>query len=102
MNNRNTDELSSLRYVTAMSGLPALTGVSPTIEQARTIRVDLLIGVSDIIASLRQEVETGGVPRADLNSALVALQQLRDETPAVWWVAHRDTDPNRLLQELTL
>jgi hypothetical protein len=72
MKNKNSDELNSIRYVIAASGLPTLTGSAQDIEWANTIRVQLLMEANGIIAGLHQVSPEDDTSRANLEDAILA------------------------------
>lgn len=99
----------SIRAVTEV-GLPPLRGTEADITAAQEIRLDVLVAADDVLTQLRtavQETDLGTMsanpPRVPISkdvvkSAQVALNSLRHQDDAAWWLSHRDESPRVLLQ----
>lgn len=94
------------------AGLPALTGSGPEIAQAEPIRTALLMDADDYLTELRtnqilteEQQDTAVMPdqpvsAEQVRAAQMALNRLRHQTDAGWWIAHRDWGVCDLLAEM--
>jgi len=98
----------SIRAITEV-GLPALRGTEEDIAAAMEIRLDKLIAADDLLTELRsdeQETELGPMAGAkperpvspeDVRRAQMALNRLRHQEDAAWWLANRDRTARELI-----
>ncbi len=106
----DTDEPGSPRTVRAIAeaGLPALTGSLTDIETARDIRVAKLIAADDLLSTMRgnealtEEHALAAIPppsvtHAQVQTAQAALNRLRHQTDAQWWIANQSHSAQALL-----
>jgi hypothetical protein len=92
-------------------GLPPLIGADAELAQAREIRRRILVEADDVLTRLRSDeiiteaqVDTDIVsPRQvtvdQVHSAEYALNRLRNETQAVWWIAQSGRSAGDILAE---
>ncbi|HZT41053.1 MAG TPA: hypothetical protein VFA07_02630 [Chthonomonadaceae bacterium] len=90
-------------------GLPALVGMPEEIGQALEIRSDILMQADDYMTQLRanqilteEQSDTAVVPDQPVTheqvlAAQAALNRLRHQTDANWWIAHQQDDVVSLL-----
>ena len=109
----DTDEPGSPRTVRAIAeaGLPALAGSPTDIETARDIRAAKLIAADDLLSALRgneamtEEHALAAIPpppvtHAQVQAAQAALNRLRHQTDAQWWIARQSHSAQELLDTL--
>jgi hypothetical protein len=99
----------SIRAITEV-GLPPLQGTEADIAAATEIRLAKLIAADDLLTMLRsdhQETDLGhmaGMQPAkpvsvdDVKRAQVALNRLRHQDDAAWWLANRDRTAQELIE----
>jgi hypothetical protein len=99
----------SIRALTE-AGLPALQGTPTDIEAARAIRLNKLIAADDVLTALRtneQQTELGEasavppespVSESQVQAAQRALNQLRHQEEALWWLARRECSARELVE----
>ena len=105
------DETPGTKRDLAQGGLPTLTGTEAEIAQADPIRTAILVEADDILTELRSN-ETLTEAQADtavhapeqvtpwqVKEAKVALNRLRNQAEASWWIAHRSDGARALLEE---
>jgi hypothetical protein len=102
----------TIRAITE-AGLPPLHGAEADIAVATEIRLEKLMAADDLLTLLRsdeQETELGHMAGAkpetpvspdDVRAAQVALNRLRHQEEATWWLAHRDHAARELLAMFT-
>jgi hypothetical protein len=98
----------SIRAITEV-GLPPLRGMAADIAAAHEIRLAKLIAADDLLTQLRndeQETELGHmagaqpsapVSRQEVQEAQAALNRLRHQDDAAWWLAQNDRSVQELL-----
>jgi len=92
--------MQSVRHGISDSGLPKLTGLAGEVELAADVRLDILIQADIVIGRLNCSAASGSRRRATLDQAIRGSRRLRCETPAAWWIEHRNADVAALLGEL--
>jgi hypothetical protein len=102
----------SIRAITEV-GLPALQGTEADIAAASEIRLDKLSAADEVLTLLRtnqQETELGAqsanppsipVAESQVQVAQMALNTLRHQDAADWWLAHQDQTARQLLEMFT-
>ena len=106
----DTDEPATPRTVRAIAeaGLPFLTGSPSDVETAANIRAAKLIAADDLLSTLRgnealtEEHSLAAIPpphitHAQVQQAQAALNRLRHQTEAGWWIAHESHSAQSLL-----
>ena len=100
----------SIRAV-ALVGVPTLTGTEAEIAEAEPIRERLLIAADDVLTELRggeilteEQADTAiRVPQpisaAQVQAAQRALNQLRHQTEANWWLLQQEATAEMLLKQ---
>lgn len=98
----------AMRAITE-AGLPGLRGAPPDLEAASEVRLAKLMEADDVMTALRtaeQQTELGGdsaiqpetpVSDADVRAAQAALNRLRHQQDAAWWLAHQDRSARELM-----
>jgi hypothetical protein len=98
----------TIRAITEV-GLPALQGDEAAIAEAAEIRLAKLMAADDLLSALRtdkQETELGHMAGArpekpvsaeEVRAAQTALNRLRHQEDAGWWLAQRDRTARELL-----
>ena len=98
----------AIRAITE-AGLPPLRGGEEDIAAAHEIRLAKLIAADDILTQLRsdeQETELGHmagaqpqapVSKNEVRQEQIALNRLRHQDDAAWWLAQRDRTAQELL-----
>ena len=110
----DTDEPGTPRTVRAIAeaGLPVLTGSPADIETASKIRLTKLIAADDLLSELRgneaitEEHAAAAIPpphvtHTQVQQAQAALNRLRHQTEAAWWIAHQSHTAQSLLDVVT-
>lgn len=110
----DTDEPGTPRTIRAIAeaGLPALIGSQTDIEAARDIRIAKLIAADDLLSEMRgneamtEEHALSAIPpphvtHAQVQQAQAALNRLRHQTEAQWWIAHQSHSAQSLLDAFT-
>ena len=105
-----TDEPGTPRTVRAIAlvGLHPLTGTEEDIASADPIRTAHLIAADDLMSELRgleaitEEHPAAAIPlkevtRTEVHEMQVALNRLRHQTEALWWIGHKETPTRTLL-----
>ena len=99
----------SIRAITEV-GLPPLRGTEADVATAVEIRLAILIAADDVLTDMRSdEQETALGPmagmqptqptsRADVHAAQTALNRLRHQDDATWWLANRDRAARELIE----
>lgn len=94
------------------AGVPELTGSPEEIGHAEEVRAAILMQADDYMTQLRanqilteEQSDTDVVPdqpvtHAQVLAAQAALNRLRHQTDANWWIAHRQDDLPSLLSTL--
>ena len=97
----------------ALVGVPELTGAEADIAAAAPIRERLLIAADDYLTALRgdeilttEQTDTAisvsrPVSAAEVLAAQKALNRLRHETDAAWWLARREATIEETLRLAT-
>ncbi len=99
------------RSAIAIAGVLPLTGTPADIETADAVRADHLTRADDILTALRggetlyEEHTVAAIPPAPVSHAQVqraqaALNRLRHQTDAQWWLTHQHTPTQTLLESL--
>lgn len=109
----DTDDPATPRTVRAiaLTGVPPLTGADADIAAADPIRAARLIEADDILTALRgnetltEEHTAAAIPpppvsHAQVQQAQIALNRLRHQTEAAWWLSHRNDTAQALLNGL--
>jgi len=98
----------AIRAITEV-GLPPLRGTEADIAAAAGIRLDRLIAADDLLTGMRtdeQETELGHMAGAtpakpvspdDVRRAQTALNRLRHQDDAAWWLANGDRTAEELI-----
>lgn len=92
-------------------GLPELTGNEQAVAQARELRTDVLVEADDILSEWRSDaISMDGPPdparppslslaALKVRKAQMALNRLRHQTDAEWWLANGPRGARTLLEE---
>ncbi|HZO90464.1 MAG TPA: hypothetical protein VFB38_19210 [Chthonomonadaceae bacterium] len=84
------------------AGLPALSGSAEQIAQAESIRTQILMRADDLVSALRAEERLFELPAPHPPPAIgeveAALQRLRNQADAAWWIAHGPDGAYKLLE----
>lgn len=99
------------RSAIAIAGVPPLTGTPADIETADDIRAAHLTKADDVLTALRggetlyEEHTVAAIPpvpvsHAQVQRAQAALNRLRHQTDAQWWLTHQHTPTKTLLDTL--
>ena len=105
-------ETPGTKRTIAEGGLPKLDGTPEQNEQAEEIRTRLLVQSDEILSRLRSDqimteaqkdtavISPRQVTSEQVHSAEVALNKLRNQTDAAWWLAQSDASASTLLADL--
>ena len=109
----DTDEPATprTRGAIALAGVPPLTGTPAAVESADAIRAAKLTQADEILTALRGGetlaaehtvaiIPPPPVSHAQVQRAQVALNRLRHQTDAQWWLTHQHTPTQTLLDDL--
>jgi hypothetical protein len=98
----------SIRAITEV-GLPVLVGTPEDVDAAAVVRLDKLRAADDLLTELRVSEREGEVAHAvsvssspavsvaEVQRAQEALNHLRHQQDAAWWLANRDRTARELL-----
>ncbi len=92
----------------AEAGLPPLTGSSTDVQAAGDIRISKLIEADDLLSAMRgneamtEEHALAAIPpphvtHAQVQQTQAALNRLRHQADAAWWIAHQSHSAQTLL-----
>lgn len=107
-----SEERRGVKKTLTEGGLPELTGAPEEIEAAEPIRSRALIAADDLLTDLRaREAEheershsfrdpNPRPPDPQVHSAQAALNRLRHETSAAWWLQQAQRTPQELLTQM--
>src|SRR5579862_4455591 len=99
----------SIRAITEV-GLPSLRGTEADIGEAAALRLDKLIAADDLMTELRTEEQQAELDQQDapngrrtelataVHRAQTALNHLRHQDDAAWWLMQRDRTARELLE----
>ena len=108
------DETPGTKKTITEGGLPALVGAETEIGQAREVRSRILVEADDVLTRLRSDeiiteaqsdtaiVSPRQVSSDQVHAAEVALNRLRGQTDAAWWVANSGRTAGELLETLMI
>jgi len=106
------DETPGTKRTMTEGGLPDLVGIQSDIEQARTIRTEILTYADDVLTRLRSDeiitdaekdtdiVSPRHVSSAQVHAAEAALNRLRSRSDASWWIGQSGRSAGEILSEM--
>jgi len=96
----------------SQGGLPTLIGPQPDIARAQDIRTRILVEADDVLTRLRSDeiitdaqkdtaiVSPRQVNADQVRAAEIALNKVRGETDANWWILQANRSAGEILGEL--
>lgn len=106
------EETPGNKRAIATVGLPPLSGTTTDVARANEIRTRILIEADDVLTRLRSDetiteaqldtdiVSPRQVNTEQVHAAEVALNRLRSQTDAGWWLKQADATAGSLIGEL--
>jgi hypothetical protein len=108
----STGESPGTQRAMTQAGLPELTGEPADVSRADAIRTRILMEADDVLTRLRSdEILTEAQSDTDITSprqvsedqvhaAQVALNKIRHQADAAWWISHEESTAEQLLSHL--
>lgn len=95
-------------FAPLLAGLPPLTGNPTDVQAAGDIRISKLIEADDLLSAMRgneamtEEHALAAIPpphvtHAQVQQTQAALNRLRHQADAAWWIAHQSHSAQALL-----
>jgi len=108
----STGESQGTQRAMTQAGLPELTGQPDEVGRAQAIRTRILMEADDVMTRLRSDEviteaqsDTGikaprQVSEDQVHAAEMALNKVRHQTDAAWWIGHEGATAEQLLSRL--
>ena len=108
----STGESPETQRAMTEAGLPELTGQSSEVSRAHDIRTKILMEADDVLSRLRSDeiitesqsdtdiVSPRQVTDDQVHAAQMALNRIRHQSEAAWWIAHENETAAQILTRL--